>query len=44
MLLQDANAWQMLLDSTWLSEHCHQFCQESTEMWALIWVALVLLP
>lgn len=41
-----ANAWQILLDSSWLSEQCHEFCQESAEIWerALIWTALVLLP
>lgn len=45
-LLKDVNAWQILLDSSGLSEQCHHFCQESAEMWkrALIWIALVLVP
>jgi len=28
-----ANAQQILLDSGWLSEQCHQVCQESAEIW-----------
>lgn len=39
-LLYVANVWQILLVFCWLSEQCHQFCQESDEIWekALIWM------